>query len=583
MSRKTWTLRQSATNLPKGSTRPSLGLLSVSPWWLALRYFSLFALSETDSLVHRCFWVRTANRHLPSDMERPWSWNRIREDSASFVSCLRAPGHVLVSCRSNWFRIPVWWWTWPNFLKWGRRLRSWHRKRWANFGLSASRRPPVTFATPFGCLQSWGTCSWGWPAGRRRCLSSSRAESSGGRPPFPATLTTLLQSHMVKVRALGSPQLSLGDRVASRRRNEFRMLCKIPVAFNHRRLNRLQALHEQITQMWKVTCEQSVDTFSDCPQFSAITKIHGRLRMSTVKHAHQILQNSSVVGFIAQRMSSWTRKCANCSRTFTREASNAAVESKWWRDSSTPSRKTARWELGKYRVPSGPWKPGGVWHPAGDAKPWCWDAGWPFVGDSWNEVECRWHCTCSWGYQSFRDPRLCRQHDDAIWWNLRKKALASGRCYSTPRKKPGQAKPSDTTNVASWTSHGWVSSNICFWQCRVRTITDQSGISRTHKWPVQCSKLLRKLGWEQWLSNNFVTRVRMLNAVQKRGAWSQAKSMHRCEHRSRIAADYGKLPPEVRTLYEECEKHFRQIMLVSRNLVRRTSQEIMLLRDAGSV
>ena len=78
---------------------------------------------------------------------------------------------------------------------------------------------------------------WNWllkfecNAVRRRCLSSSQAESLGGRPdgPFPATLTTLLKSHMVKVRALGSPQLSLGDRMASRRRNEFQ------TAFNHRR------------------------------------------------------------------------------------------------------------------------------------------------------------------------------------------------------------------------------------------------------------------------------------------------------------------------------------------------------------
>ena len=75
---------------------------------------------------------------------------------------------------------------------------------------------------------------------------------------------------------------------------------------------------------------------------------------------------------------------------------------------------------------------------------------------------------------------------------------------------------------------------------------------------------------------------RTLDAVQKRGAWSQAKSMHRYEHSSRLAADYGKLPPEVRTLYEECEKFLRQIMLGARHPVHRTRQELMLLREAVS-
>ena len=73
-----------------------------------------------------------------------------------------------------------------------------------------------------------------------------------------------------------------------------------------------------------------------------------------------------------------------------------------------------------------------------------------------------------------------------------------------------------------------------------------------------------------------------ISNVQKRGAWSQAKCMHRYEHSSRIAADYGKLAPEVRTSCEECKKHLRQIMLGLRHLVHRTRQELMLLREAGS-
>ena len=60
---------------------------------------------------------------------------------------------------------------------------------------------------------------------------------------------------------------------------------------------------------------------------------------------------------------------------------------------------------------------------------------------------------------------------------------------------------------------------------------------------------------------------RTLDAVQKRGAWSQAKSVHRYERSRRIAADSRKLPPEVRTSCEEGEKHLRQIMLGSRHPV----------------
>ena len=60
---------------------------------------------------------------------------------------------------------------------------------------------------------------------------------------------------------------------------------------------------------------------------------------------------------------------------------------------------------------------------------------------------------------------------------------------------------------------------------------------------------------------------RTLDAVQKRGVWSQVQSMHRNEHSSRIAADYGKLLSQVRTLWEECEKTSRQILLGSRHFV----------------
>ena len=96
-----------------------------------------------------------------------------------------------------------------------------------------------------------------------------------------------------------------------------------------------------------------------------------------------------------------------------------------------------------------------------------------------------------------------------------------------------------------------------------------------HSDPLPTSSLRRQRGHGSAVSN-------VGCCSQKRGAWSQARSMHRNEHSSRVAAGYGKLAPQVRTLCEECEKHFRQIMVGSRHLVRRTRQELMLLREAVS-
>ena len=38
--------------------------------------------------------------------------------------------------------------------------------------------------------------------------------------------------------------------------------------------------------------------------------------------------------------------------------------------------------------------------------------------------------------------------------------------------------------------------------------------------------------------------------------------MHRYEHSSRLSAEYERYPSDQRRLYEACEAHFMQIMLV---------------------
>ena len=118
------------------------------------------------------------------------------------------------------------------------------------------------------------------------------------------------------------------------------------------------------------------------------------------------------------------------------------------------------------------------------------------------------------------------------------------------------------------------------------------GVSHTHKWPVHYKEPLRKLDWEQRHIINFVTQepasIDMArqywssDAVQRGGAWLQAKSTQRYEHISPIVADYGRLAVGVRTLCEECEKYLREIVLGLRRPVARTRQELYMLREAFS-
>ena len=52
---------------------------------------------------------------------------------------------------------------------------------------------------------------------------------------------------------------------------------------------------------------------------------------------------------------------------------------------------------------------------------------------------------------------------------------------------------------------------------------------------------------------------RNLTSAQRRGEWTQAKSMHRYEHSSRLGSDYAKLNPQLRAACEEAEK---QLVLI---------------------
>ena len=89
--------------------------------------------------------------------------------------------------------------------------------------------------------------------------------------------------------------------------------------------------------------------------------------------------------------------------------------------------------------------------------------------------------------------------------------------------------------------------------------------------PLPTASLRRQRGHGSTISN--------VGCCSEKRSLVAAKSMRRYEHSSRIAADYGKLPLEVRTLCEECEKHLRQIMLEARHPWQES--EIALNRGSG--
>ncbi|CAK0899857.1 unnamed protein product [Prorocentrum cordatum] len=53
---------------------------------------------------------------------------------------------------------------------------------------------------------------------------------------------------------------------------------------------------------------------------------------------------------------------------------------------------------------------------------------------------------------------------------------------------------------------------------------------------------------------------RSLTSAQRRGEWTQAKSMHRYEHSSRLGSDYAKLDPRLRATCEEAERQLALIL-----------------------
>ena len=81
-----------------------------------------------------------------------------------------------------------------------------------------------------------------------------------------------------------------------------------------------------------------------------------------------------------------------------------------------------------------------------------------------------------------------------------------GSATASPRRSQAQRNPSIRRRLHPGlpARTDW---KICFLQCRVCTTTDQSGISRTHRWPMQYSKLLQKLAWEQYPSTCFDTQA----------------------------------------------------------------------------
>mgnify|MGYP007023185071 CR=1 FL=1 len=59
--------------------------------------------------------------------------------------------------------------------------------------------------------------------------------------------------------------------------------------------------------------------------------------------------------------------------------------------------------------------------------------------------------------------------------------------------------------------------------------------------------------WHSGASIDLADSWRSLTSAQK-GAWTQAKSMHRYEHSSRLGSDYAKLDPRLRAACEEAER-----------------------------
>ena len=126
-----------------------------------------------------------------------------------------------------------------------------------------------------------------------------------------------------------------------------------------------------------------------------------------------------------------------------------------------------------------------------------------------------------------------------------------GTAYSIPKKKPGPANPSNTTILdtpnlngledlflAMSSAHGhrpvW---NFTYLQVAsaLQQASAKIGLGRVTVYQLRRSGAIVDVARQ----------YRELDAVQKRGVWSQAKSMHRNEQSSRIAADNGQLAPEV--------------------------------------
>ena len=76
-------------------------------------------------------------------------------------------------------------------------------------------------------------------------------------------------------------------------------------------------------------------------------------------------------------------------------------------------------------------------------------------------------------------------------------------------------------------------------------------------WPTACPYQMRHSG----PSIDLADRRRSMEEAQRRGRWTQPRSMMRYERRARLAAEWAKVPQATRARCEECAAHLAELIL----------------------
>ena len=165
-------------------------------------------------------------------------------------------------------------------------------------------------------------------------------------------------------------------------------------------------------------------------------------------------------------------------------------------------------------------------------------------------VTYRWHCACLFdgldlaGNKTMRHGETCEVRLPLLGTATASPGRIQAKQNAAVRRRlpPGLSIPERVRRSVSGTNAHDHQPIWNFTYPRVASAVQQAAVEIGQGTVTLCQ--LRHSG----ASVDTARQYRTLDAVQKRGAWSQAKSMHMYGHSSRIAADYGKLLPEVRTL-----------------------------------